>query len=73
MFEREVCTMSDQLPPGESTGTEIRKHFGSEGHYLLVGKGLSDQEMADAVMAWLDEHQGPDDTPPSPPVLDAER
>ena len=54
--------MSDQPPSGESTGTEIRKHGWGEGHYLLVGKGLSDEEMADVVMAWLDEHQGPDDT-----------
>jgi len=69
--EKEVYTMGDHWGPGESRGAEIRKDDEGERHYLLVGKGLSAEEMADTVMAWLDEHQGPDDTPPSPPVPDA--
>ncbi len=57
--------MSDQLRPGESSGEEIRNdEDGGEGHYLVVGRGLSPEAMVDSVMAWLDEHQGPDDTPP---------
>jgi hypothetical protein len=65
--KKEVYTMSDQLRPAESTGTEIRKDDEGEGHYLLVGKGLSDEEIVDALMAFQDEHRPDSDEPPSPP------
>ncbi len=48
--------MSDQKQPGESEGTEIRKDDG-EGHYLVVGPGLSAEQMADEVMAFFESQE----------------
>ncbi len=59
---RAVFTLSDQQRPGE----EMRKDDDGERHYLLVGRDLSPEAMADTVMAWLEE-QGlaETDEPPS--------